>query len=70
MKLTDALWARKTTPKDSTKMSPYLLVYGKEEKMLIRLELNAFISVVNTEDTKDSSPIERRINQLLKLEGE
>jgi hypothetical protein len=60
----------RTTLKDSTRMSPYLLVYGKEVKMLISLELNALISVVNTEDTKDSSPIQRRIDQLLKLEEE
>jgi hypothetical protein len=45
------------TPKDSTRMSPYILVYGKEEKISIILELNAFISMVNTEDIKDSSPI-------------
>jgi hypothetical protein len=38
--------------------------------MSISLELNALISVVNTEDTEDSSPIQRRINQLLKLEEE
>jgi hypothetical protein len=39
-------------------------------KKLISLKLNALISVVNTEDTEDSSPIQRRINQLLKLEEE
>jgi hypothetical protein len=48
-------------------MSTYLLVYGKEEKLPISVKLNALISVVNTEDTEDSSPIQRRINQLLKL---
>jgi hypothetical protein len=55
--------------KDSIGMSMYLLVYGKEEKMLINLEINALVFVVNTEDTKDNSPIQKRINQLLKLEG-
>jgi hypothetical protein len=29
LKLREALWARKTTPKDITGMYPYLLVYGK-----------------------------------------
>ena len=38
-------------------MYPYLLVYWKEEKISINLELNALIFVVNTEDTKDTSPI-------------
>jgi len=51
-------------------MSPCLLVYGKEAKMLIILELNALIYVVNIKDIEDSSPIQRRINQLLKLEEE
>jgi hypothetical protein len=70
LNFTDALWERRTTPKYNTKMSLYTLVYGKEEKMPIRLELNAFTFVVNIEDTKDNSPIQRRINQLLKLEEE
>jgi hypothetical protein len=47
--------------KDSTRMSPYLLVYGKEEKMSISLKVNALIFVVNNEYTKDSSSIDRRI---------
>jgi hypothetical protein len=51
-------------------MPPYILVYGKEEKMSINLELNALIYVVNIEDTKDTSPIQKMINQLLKLEEE
>jgi hypothetical protein len=70
LKLTEALWASRTTPKDSTGMTLYLLVYGKEEKMPINLELNALIFMVNTEDTEDTSPIQKRINQLLKLEEE
>jgi transposase InsO family protein len=57
LKLTKALWASRITPKDSTWMYPYLLVYGKEVKMLISLELNALIFVVNTEDTEDNSTI-------------
>jgi hypothetical protein len=51
MKMIEALWARRTTSKDSTLMSMYLLVYGKEAKMSINLELNALISMVNIEDT-------------------
>jgi transposase InsO family protein len=38
LKLTDALWESRMTPKDSTGVSPYALVYGKEEK--IHLVLN------------------------------
>jgi hypothetical protein len=70
LKLTNVLWESRMTLKDSTRMSPYLLVYGKEVKMSISLKLNALIYVVNIEDTEDSSSIQRRINQLLKLEEE
>jgi transposase InsO family protein len=62
LKLTDALWERIMTPKDSTGMPLYTLVYGKGTKMSIRLELNALNFVVNTEDAEYSSPIQRRIN--------
>jgi hypothetical protein len=48
LKLTDALWASRMTLKDSTGMSMYMLVYGKEEKIPISLELNALTYAVNT----------------------
>jgi hypothetical protein len=70
LKLIDALWASRMTLKDNTGMSLYTLVYGKEEKMPISLELNALTFVVNTEDAEDSSPMQKRVNQLLKLEEE
>jgi hypothetical protein len=47
LKLMDALWASKLTPKDSTGTSPYSWVYGKEAKMPINLEINALTYVVN-----------------------
>jgi hypothetical protein len=67
-KLIDALWASRLTPKDSTGLSPYTLVYGKEAKMPIHLELNALSYVVNSEDTKEISPLQRRYNQLMHME--
>jgi hypothetical protein len=70
LKLTDALWASIMTLKDSTGMSLYMLVYGKEEKIPISLELNALTYAVNTEDAEDSTPMQKRLNQLLKLEEE
>jgi hypothetical protein len=70
LKLTDALWASRMTPKDSTGMSLYMLVYGKEEKIPISLELNSFTCVVNTKDVEDSTPMQKRMNQLLKSEEE
>jgi hypothetical protein len=70
LKLTDVLWASRTTPKDSTVISLYTFFYGKEEKIPIGLELNVFTFVVNTKDVEDNSPTQRRINQFLKLEEE
>jgi hypothetical protein len=70
LKLTKALWSSRTTPKDSTRMNLYPLVYGKEEKIPINLELNTLISTINTKDTEDTSTTQKRINQLLKLEEE
>ena len=58
------------TLKDNTGMSLYTLVYGKEEKMTINLDLNALTFVVNTEDAEDFSHMQKSINQLLKLEEE
>jgi hypothetical protein len=58
------------TPKGSTGMSPYTLVYGKEEKVPISLELNALTFVVYTKDAEGNSLIQRRIKRLLKLEEE
>jgi hypothetical protein len=70
LKLIEALWERKTTPKDSIGMTPYLLVYGKEEKMPINLEINTLIFLVNTEYTEDTLPTQKRINKLINLEEE
>jgi hypothetical protein len=56
VKLIDALWASRLTPKYSTRFSPYTLLYGKEEKMLIHLELNALTYIVNIEYFKQSHP--------------
>ena len=51
-------------------MSPYMLVYGKEVNMPIILELNALTYVVNLEDVEDTSPLHKRLKQLLILEEE
>jgi hypothetical protein len=70
LKLIDALWVRRMTLKDNTGMSSYTLVYGKEAKNPISLELNALNFVVNTKDAEDSSPTQKRVTQLLKLDEE
>jgi hypothetical protein len=68
LNLTDALWVRKMTLEDNIGLSPYTMVYGKEEKMSISLELNALNFAINTENDEDISPMKKRVNQLLKLE--
>jgi len=45
-----------------------VLVYEKEARMIISLELNSLTSVVNIEDVEEISPLHRRYNQLIKLE--
>jgi hypothetical protein len=67
-KLIDALWASRLTPKDNTGSSPYTLVYGKEAKIPIHLELNALTYIVNIEDLEEVSPLQRRYDQLMQLE--
>ena len=68
LKLIDALWERKFTPNDSTEISPYTLVYGKEARIPINIELKSLTYVVNIEDVEEVSPLHRRYNQLMKLE--
>jgi hypothetical protein len=66
----EALWEKRMKLKDSIGMSLYVLVYGKEEKFPIILELNALNYAINTEDAEYSTHMQKRLNQLLKLEEE
>jgi len=50
LKLINELWASRLTPKDNMGLPPYTLVYGKEAKIPIHLELNALTYDVNIED--------------------
>jgi hypothetical protein len=52
LKSTDALWASRLTPKESTRNSPYTLGYGKEARMLINLELNVITYAMNIKDVE------------------
>jgi hypothetical protein len=70
------LWESITTPKDSTGMSLYNLVYGKEAKMSISLDFNALIFVVNIKryrkqfihqkENQSVAKIERRTKEIPK----
>ena len=66
LKLIDALWESRLTPKDSTGTSPYTLVYGKEARMSINLELNSLTYVVNIEDVEEVSHLHRIYNKVMK----
>jgi hypothetical protein len=46
------------------------IVLWERSKMPIILELNALNFVVNTKGVEEFSPIQERVNQLLKLEEE
>jgi hypothetical protein len=67
-KLTYALWVSHLTPKDSTGHSPYTLVYGKEARMLLHMELNALVITTNNEDMEKISPLQKQYHELMLLE--
>jgi hypothetical protein len=66
--LIDALWESRLTPKDSTRLPTYTLVYGKEQENLIHMKLNALTYVVNIDYLEEFSPLQRRYNQPMQLE--
>jgi hypothetical protein len=66
MKLIDELWESRLTPKDSTRNSPYTLVYGKEAGIPINLELNVLTYVENIEDVEEVSHLHRIYNKVMK----
>jgi len=49
-KLTYVLWERHITQKYSTGYSPYTLVYGKESRMLLHMELNVLVISISNEN--------------------
>jgi transposase InsO family protein len=59
-KLIDALWASRLTPKKGTRHSPFTLVYGKEARVPLHMELNALKLVVNDDEDEKQSPMQRR----------
>jgi hypothetical protein len=69
LKLIDALWASRLTPKDSTRNSPYTLVYGKEARMPINLELNVLTYAVNIEDVEEILPFTQKIQSIDEIGG-
>jgi hypothetical protein len=61
----DALWAIRLTSKGSAIWSPYTLVYGKEARMPMHLELNAVAIATKTEDIEEYSSLQALYNQLM-----
>lgn len=66
-KLKSALWADRITSKRSTRMSPYMLVYGKDERLPISLEFLA-LDLANQLDMIEEDPMIARLAQLVELE--
>ena len=66
-KLKSALWADRITPKRSTSMSPYMLVYGKEARLPVLVELPV-LDFMHQIDMLDEEPMTVRLAQLNELE--
>jgi hypothetical protein len=56
-KLIDALWESCINPKDSNGHFPYTLVYGREERLPLHLELNALNLTINFEVANEQLPM-------------
>jgi len=68
IKLIEDLWESVLTLKERIGHTPYTLVYGKEARLPLHLELNAFVVATENEDSKDISPLQAHYYQLLQLE--
>ncbi|XP_059068317.1 uncharacterized protein LOC131858866 [Cryptomeria japonica] len=66
-KLKSTLWANRITPKRSTGNSPNMLVYGKEARFPISLELPAF-DLVNQLEMMGEEPMAIMLQQQVELE--
>jgi transposase InsO family protein len=64
--LTYALWEDRTTTKESTRFTPFQLLYG-QEAILPELDLSSLWLMLQTEEL-NSSNVPQRINALLALE--
>lgn len=53
----DALWASQLTPKKGTGHSPFALVYEREARLPLHMELNAVTLVVNDDKYEKLSPM-------------
>jgi hypothetical protein len=66
--LIDSLWASRLNPKDSIRHSLYTLIYGREARLLLHVELNVLILILDVEEKEEQAPIQKRYNELLQLE--
>ena len=65
--LYNALWEDQITPKVALGNSPYCLVYGKEAALPPHLTIPS-LQLAQSIQESDSSPLQQRIDSLLKLE--
>ena len=66
-KLKSTLWANRITPTRSTGMSPSMLVYGKEARLLVLVELPA-LDFMHQMDMLDEEPMTVSLAQLNQFE--
>lgn len=66
-KLKSDLWADRITPKRSIGNSPYVLVYGKETRLLLSIELLA-LDIMHQLEMFEQDPLAVRYAQLMELE--
>lgn len=67
-KLKSALWADRITPKRSIGNSPFMLVYGREARLPLSVEIPALEIVRQLEILEDQEPMAVRYAELMELE--
>ncbi|XP_059066433.1 uncharacterized protein LOC131857742 [Cryptomeria japonica] len=65
--LKHALWANRITPKRATSISPYVLVYGKEGRLPISVEL-PILTLIRELEMLQEEPMQIRLVELMELE--
>lgn len=67
IKLEYVLWADRVTPKKSIGNSPYMLVYGKEARLPLSVELLALDIIHQLEMLEEQDPMSIRYVELMEL---
>jgi hypothetical protein len=66
--ITNGFQESRITPKSSTKHSLFSLVYGKDDILLIHLELHALSITIGIEYEEGTTPLQNHFYQLIQLD--